>query len=289
MWEDIKSALEYTIIHIKGYELTVFDLITIVLTYILVRFLLYILQTKLKKVVFVKKNIEAGRQASILQILKYVIYTLFVIFALGKVGIDVSVIMAGSAALLVGLGFGIQHIFNDLMSGLIMLFEGNISFGDIIQVDGLLGKVEKVDLRTTKIHTRDAQTIIVPNHKFVEENIINWTHQTKYLRFEVAVGVAYGSDVRLVEKLLVECANEHKKVTDVPKPFARFIDFGSSSLDFKLYFWSNEIWRIEDIRSDLRFDIDAAFRENKITIPFPQRDLHIMSSQVPLFPSVGKE
>lgn len=283
MWEDIKNALEYTIIHIRGYELTVFDLITIVLTYLIVRFLLYILQTKLKKVVFVKKNIEAGRQASILQILKYVIYTLFIIFALGKVGIDVSVIMAGSAALLVGLGFGIQHIFNDLMSGLIMLFEGNISFGDIIQVDGLLGKVEKVDLRTTKIHTRDAQTIIVPNHKFVEENIINWTHQTKYLRFEVAVGVAYGSDVRLVEKLLVKCANDHEKVTDVPRPFARFIDFGSSSLDFKLYFWSNEIWRIEDIRSDLRFDIDAAFREKEITIPFPQRDLHIMSSQVPLF------
>lgn len=278
--EIISQILEYPLLKIHKYQLTPFDILLIIGMYIIVRLIVRLLKSKLTEFVFNKNNIELGRQASLLQIIQYILYTIFVTISLQIVGVDLSIVMAGSAALLVGLGFGIQHIFNDLVSGLIMLFEGNVEVGDIIDAGGLIGKIEKVGLRTSTVKTRDAFAIVIPNSKFINENVINWTHLNHVTRFEVAVGVAYGSDVQLVKKLLLHCAEEHGKAVDKPAPFVRFKDFGNSSLDFVLYFWSSDIWVIEDVKSDLRFMIDAAFRKHDICIPFPQRDLHIKSSEV---------
>ena len=277
------SFLNKELSPIERFHLTVSDILLIGLFFFGIRFLLFLIQTKLRKFIFMQKQVDKGRQQSLIQIFSYVLYTLFIIASMELVGIDVSLLLAGSAALLVGLGFGIQHIFHDLISGLIMLFEGNVEIGDIIDSGGLLGKVKKIGLRTSEVETRAGVSIIVPNAKFMTDNVVNWTHQWTNVRFEVKVGVAYGSDVQLVKQLLLDCAQKHEHIDANPKPFVRFADFGNSSLDFELFFWSKQVWAIEDIKSDLRFWIDEAFRAHKVEIPFPQRDLHIRSSDVPLY------
>lgn len=278
--EIIKKILEYPLIPIQKYELTLADILLVIAIYTVLKLVIRLIRSRLSKFFFERNNIEAGRQASILQIIQYILYTIFIAVSLEIVGVDLSIVLAGSAAVLVGLGFGVQHIFNDLVSGLIMLFEGKVEVGDIIDVGGLIGKVDKVGLRTSTVKTREASSIVIPNSKFISENVINWTHLNNVARFDVAVGVAYGSDVQLIKKLLLNCAHEHGKVVAKPAPFVRFTDFGSSSLDFVLYYWSTEIWFTEDVKSDLRFMIDRAFRQHNISIPFPQQDLHIRSSNV---------
>lgn len=285
MWEQIKGLLIEPLIPLGDkYHITGVDLLLILLAYVIAKFIMKVMRSRLTKMVFTRNNVDVGRRASLLQIIQYLVYTIFVVFSLETIGVDLSIVLAGSAALLVGLGFGIQQIFNDLVSGLIMLFEGNVAIGDVLELNDLVGKVESVGLRTSKVYTREGMTIVVPNSKFIIDNVINWTHLKQSVRFSVEVGVAYGSDVQLVKKILLHEADAHSKTVDQPKPFVRFINFGNSSLDFELCFWSHEVWTIEDVKSDLRFAIDKAFREQNIVIPFPQSDLHIKTSELPNWP-----
>ena len=191
-------------------------------------------------------------------------------------GIDVTLIIAGSAALFVGLGFGLQHIFNDWISGILILFEGTIQVGEIVEIEGgMVGKVTHVGLRISEITTRDNITVLVPNSKFINNNVVNWSRKEQLTRFHIEVGVAYGSDVNRVKEVLLQCAASHTEVLGKPKPFVRIKDFGESSVGFQLYFWSENSFYIENFKSDLRFKIDHLFRQNKINIPFPQRDVHV--------------
>ncbi len=224
------------------------------------------------------KGLNMGQSRTVFQLLKYALWVVAIILLLDSIGINITVIAASSAALLVGLGFGIQGLFNDYISGLVVLFEGLIKVGDVVEIESeLIGRVMDVGLRTSKILTRDNIIMIVPNHNFVGDKVINWSYNEPRTRFNVDVGVAYGSDVRLVEKLLVESALEQDEVINEPKPFVFFRDFGNSSLDFRLFFWVEEVFYVEILKSKIRFSIDAKFRENGVVIPFPQRDLHLKS------------
>jgi small-conductance mechanosensitive channel len=182
---------------------------------------------------------------------------------------------------LVGLGRGLQQIFSDIVSGVFLLLEGSVKIGDIMEVDGLIGKVTSIKLRTSEILTRDGIVIIVPNHKFITENVVNWSHNSEITRFNVKVGVAYGTDPKLVKEILAECAKENKEITTtgIYTPLVRLINFGDSSLDFELLFWSKKVFTIENTKSDLRFQIVTKFSEKGIQIPFPQRDLHLKSGK----------
>jgi small-conductance mechanosensitive channel len=140
--------------------------------------------------------------------------------------------------------------------------------------DGEVGRVVEIGLRTSKLETRSNIILIVPNSKLINDQVINWSHLEKRTRFSVKVGVAYGSDVDKVKQVLLTCAGQHNEISKTPAAFVRFSDFGESSLDFELLFWSTHIFRIEDVKSDLRFLINAGFKQNNITIPFPQRDVH---------------
>ena len=139
-------------------------------------------------------------------------------------------------------------------------------------------KIQEIGLRTSEAITRDDITVLVPNSMITTSKVINWSHQSERTRFNIKVGVAYGSDTKLVSKILMDCAEEHTLLNKTRKGFVNFKEFGESSLDFELYFWASEIFRIEIVKSDLRFMIDKAFRENGITIPFPQRDVHMKPS-----------
>ncbi len=225
-----------------------------------------------------RTGIDTGKGHTVFQIVKYFAWVITIVVIVGSTGISVTVLLAGSAALFVGLGFGIQSLFNDFVSGLIILFEGTLRVNDIVELEnGIIGRVQEIGLRTSKMLTRDNIVTIIPNNNFVGKNVINWSYNEHKTRFNVQVGVAYGSDVRLVEKVLIDCALEHEKIHRYPEPFVFFKDFGDSSLDFSLYFWIDESFLVEKVRSDLRFAINDKFKENNIEIPFPQRDLHIRS------------
>jgi small-conductance mechanosensitive channel len=243
------------------------------------RLAVYIIKKGLNR--YQKSSVTDGfdevREYTVGQLAKYLIYTFTIILSIESLGLDISILIASSAALFVGIGLGLQNIFNDITSGIFLLFEQTVAVGDVVEIDDLVGKVEKINIRTSKITTRDSITIVVPNHVLIGNKVINWSTENENTRFKIPVGVAYGSDTRLVEKVLINCAIEHNKVLKFPKPIVRFMDFGNSSLDFQLLFWTKDIWLVDIIRSDLRFMIDQAFRENNISIPFPQRDLHIKS------------
>lgn len=246
------------------------------LIFIIAEVLIWTLRRIFKKRIYPKPNIDIGKSHTIFQLLKYFIWITTILLILQTIGIKVTFLLAGSAALLVGLGLGLQEIFRDIVSGLILLFERNMKINDVVEVDQEIGKIKEIGFRTTKIETRDNIIHIIPNSKFITGDVVNWSHIQKLTRFNVDVGVAYGSDVRLVEKVLHDCAISHKKVAKKPIPFVRFTDFGDSSLDFQLFFWTDDSFFVENIKSDLRFEIDKNFREQKIQIPFPQRDVHII-------------
>ena len=208
--------------------------------------------------------------------MKYLVYILAVFLILETLGVRISVLLAGSAALLVGVGLALQDSFKDLVSGLILLGEGTVEVGDVVEVEGMVAKVMRIGLRTSRLETRDDTSIIVPNSKLVINNVSNWSHKETSNRFMVNVGVAYGTDVELVRELLLEVAGRHPDVLDQPAPSVQFIDFGESSLDFRLLFYSSRSFQIEFVKSDLRFAIVDIFEKNEIcVIPFPQRDIWI--------------
>jgi small-conductance mechanosensitive channel len=222
---------------------------------------------------------DQGSSHSIYLIVKYVIWVSVIAFCLETIGVKLTLLVASSAALLVGFGLGIQQIFHDIASGVILLFERNLKVNDIIEIENdIIGKVEEIGLRTSKILTRDNIVMIIPNSKLISDNVINWSHNEPLTRFRVEIGVAYGSDVEKVEKVLMNCANSHPHISNKRKAFVQFRNFGESSLDFHLYFWTRENFRVEFIKSDLRFAIDKAFKQEGIEIPFPQRDIHIKNS-----------
>jgi small-conductance mechanosensitive channel len=271
----IKEILDHTLVSTKHFDLTVSSVVVVVVTIILTVGIVYFIRLIFNRMI-AKERVEKGTGWSIFLIIKYLIWTIVIIVMLNTIGIKISILLASVAALLVGVGFGIQQLFNDIASGIIILLERDLKINDIIQLDdGTVGRVTKIGLRTSMIITRDDITMIIPNSKFVNDKVINWSHIEKNTRFHIDVGVSYGSDVVLVKKLLLDCAARHQKISAKPAPFVRFADFGDSSLDFQLYFWLDDTFLVENIKSDLRFMITEAFNANGIVIPFPQRDVHM--------------
>lgn len=219
------------------------------------------------------KQINVGSQYAINQLLQYFVYIIAALMALEALGFTLTLIWGGAAALLVGVGLGLQETFKDLFSGVILLFERRVEVGDVVEVDGLIGTVKRIGVRTSLVETRDNIVVIVPNSRLIVQHFVNWSHNDNKARFHISVGVAYGSDTELVKQLLLNVARSNAEVIRHPSPLVRFVNFGDSSLDFELHFWSSEFIRIEDVKSEMRFKIDQAFRENNITIPFPQRDI----------------
>lgn len=204
----------------------------------------------------------------------YFVYTIVTLILFDTIGLNLTTLFAASAALLVGIGLALQTFIQDIISGVFILADQSVHVGDIIQVDGQVGKVERIQLRTTRAVTRDNRVLIIPNHKFMASILYNWTENGTLTKEVVAVGVAYNSDINQVRELLLNIAREHSMVLKKPAPVVLFNDFGESSLDFELLFSINKSFESNIVKSDIRFAIDKAFRENNIEIPFPQRVVH---------------
>jgi potassium efflux system protein len=230
----------------------------------------------LRKQILVDSGLELGFQESIATVTTYLLWGLGILVALNVMGLSTTSIAVAFGALSIGLGFGLQNIFNNFISGLILLFERPVQVGDVVQVNDVWGTVMKITVRSTVVQTFDNASLIIPNSDMISNQVTNWSFKDPRLRRIITIGVAYGSDVELVRETLLEVARGHRKVLKSPKPDVLFDDFGDSALIFKLRLWST-IDDFVQVETDIRFEIDRLFRERKIEIPFPQQDIHLRS------------
>ena len=222
----------------------------------------------------VSRNFTAERKGKfkpIFGFLNYSIYTIIVLLALQNMGVELTAIFAASAALLVGIGFALQTFFQDIISGVFILIDQSVHVGDIIEVDGKVGKVENITLRTTRAVTIDNKVLVIPNHLYLTNTLYNWTENGVLTKETIQFGVAYKTDVNLLKEAIIEITNSHPKVLKNPAPFLLFEDFGDSALMFQLFFSMNKSFEANIVKSDLRFKIFERLKVLNIEIPFPQR------------------
>lgn len=274
--ETIRKFLEFHLVTVGEYTIQVYTLVSILAIFIITKLVLGLIKKALSRKKGINK-LDKGSAYALFHIIRYVIWVISVGLILETIGFRVTVLIAGSAALLVGIGLGLQQTFNDIISGIILLSEQSIKIDDVLEIDGDVVKIQRIGLRTSAgLNTNDI-SIIIPNSLITTNKVINWSHQTQNTRFKIDVGVAYGSDVDQVIKILEESAFEHPDVTNRELTEARLANFGNSSLDFQVLFFSENIFRINRVKSDIRRIINKKFIDNKIAIPFPQLDLHVKS------------
>tara|TARA_R110002124_G_scaffold233406_1_gene398749 strand:- start:124618 stop:125577 length:960 start_codon:yes stop_codon:yes gene_type:complete len=228
------------------------------------------------------KKIRAANRALILKIVQIFTYFIAALLALDIVGIDLTTLTVFSGAMGIGLGFGLQKIASNFISGLILMFERSIEIDDLIELsDGTFGFIRKASARFTLIETLDGKEILVPNEDLITSRVTNWTYSNKRGRIEIPIGVSYGTDIELAQKLILESAAAHPKSMKDPEPRVYLRNFGDSSVDFILHFWVADICEGRWLpQSEVMFTIWRVFKENKIEIPFPQRDVHIHNKSV---------
>jgi small-conductance mechanosensitive channel len=238
--------------------------------------IVHIGRTLLDEKVLGKKALEPGLKDSVITISSYLGWSIGLLMALASVGVNATSLAVVFGALSVGIGFGLQTIFNNFISGLILLFERPIQVGDTIEIGGIWAEVKKINVRATVVQTFDNASVIIPNSEFISQQVTNWSFKDRRMRQNLDVGVAYGADIDRVEKTLLEIADGFDSVLKYPSPQVLFIDHGDNALLFRLRFWV----QVEDsaiVPSQIRFAIDKRFRALDIEIPFPQRDIHIRS------------
>ncbi len=271
-WESVQNFLNLHINFSEKISVSILDLIIIItaifITTLVLRIVLKLITKNLPENDKSKFNVVYGY-------FRWLVYLVILLITLHSVGVNVTAVFAASAALLIGIGLALQTLFQDIISGVFILVDQTVHVGDIIEIEGKVGRVEEIKLRTTRAVTIDNKVLIIPNHLYLENSLYNWTQNGTTTRESVNVGVAYGSDVQLVKKLLLQAASTHPDVLSEPEPTVVFTDFGDSSLNFKIVFTINDSFKAQFPKSDVRFEIDKLFRENNITIPFPQRDVHI--------------
>ena len=280
IWGAIKSFLDLGFTLGSGNQevrIAVWTLLLVILSFVGARLFLKWIR------VLLTRNMQEPDKLKFISFFMFVQYITYIIvgFAvLSASGINVTPFLAASAALLVGLGLALQELFQDVIGGVFIFIDKSLLVGDIVEVDGKVARVLEVTLRTTRAITRDDKIVVIPNHKFISEIIINYTQNHKTTRESVKIGVAYGSDVKKVEALLLQSVSEQRGVLKTPKSFVLFDDFGESALQFSVLFFISDSFSVPKIKSEIRFRIDQLFREHNISIPFPQRDIHIINKTV---------
>ncbi len=278
----LRTFLQYDIIPKFGsFHLSFMDIISIVILFAICRFIINVFRIYMERRFKDSDDFDEGTRFVYVQLAKYIVYTFAVIITLQILFENLDFLLTGSAVFLGALGFGVQNIFKDMVSGVILLFEGTIKVGDIIRVvqpstsEDMIARVLKINVRTTKIETRDGNTLIIPNSTLTQDHVENWSFGSDLTRFNIKVGVAYGSDTELVRKLLKQAALSHPEVKKTETIIVRMNDFGNNALEMELFFWADQTWQVELHKSEIRFEIDRLFRQHSIVIPFPQRTLHV--------------
>lgn len=276
-WQQIVDLANRPFFHLGSAPISLSTLLQLVLVFVVVIMGARLTSSFLRTRVLARTSLDVSQQYSIARIASYVVGMVGLLVGLSTVGIDLTSLTVLVGALGVGLGFGLQNVVNNFVSGLIILFERPFQLGHRVELGGTVGRVEKIGARSTIIVTNDNIAMIVPNSKFIEEEVTNWSlGGDRRVRFGLPVGVSYGSDPRQVERLLLEVARKGANVLAVPEPVVVFLGFGDSSLDFELRVWTDSLFeRPKVFMSPLYFAIWDSFKTHGIEIPFPQRDLHV--------------
>lgn len=275
IWGSIKEFLEFGIHYGSGdktIDITIGLILLLTIAFFVTAFFMKWVRW------FFTRSMESEDKlkfVSIFKFIKYLVYIVVILLTMSAAGINITILITASAALFVGLGLALQELFQDIIGGIFIILDKSLRVGDIVEIDSKVGKVFEIKLRTTRAITRDDKIIIIPNHHFISDIVYNYTQNHKTTRETVKIGVAYGSDIQLVTSILESILQGQKGVLKSPKPFVLFDDFGDSALLFSLNFFISDSFIDPRIKSELRYRIDAEFRKNSITIPFPQRDVHI--------------
>jgi small-conductance mechanosensitive channel len=265
---------------VGGVRLSPADILLGILAFFIILAVVRAFRGALSTRVLSQTRIDPGLQHSISKGIGYVGFVAAAAIAVLVMGVDLSGIAIVAGALSVGIGFGLQNVVNNFVSGLILLIERPIKVGDWVVVGTTEGMVKQINVRSTEIETFRRASVIIPNADLISNSVTNWTHKDRYGRIDLPIGVAYGTDTRKVEEVLLEVARKHERVLSFPAPFVVFQNFGNSSLDFELRAYTGDVlWQVL-IASDMRHEIDKRFKEEGIEIPFPQRVVH-MAPQAP--------
>lgn len=286
--EILDRILNFPLIRLERGPLTLVTLLELAVLVAAVFVFEIIVRRVILRRILERTRLQPSVRFALTRIAGYIILTLGIYQSLTLVGIDLSSLAIVAGAIGVGLGFGLQNVISNFISGFIILIERPISIGDRVEVGETTGKVQRIGLRSTSVVTNDNITIIVPNSAFITERVTNWSHDDARVRVRIPFGVAYGSDVNRLKASMVEMAKDHPGVLSDPPPDLLFTGFGESSLDFELGVWSTDYNdRPLGFRSGLLYAIEARLREIGIEVPFPQRDLHLRSGSLVLRPGDG--
>jgi len=280
---DIIKAVYRPYFHIGGLPITPVLLFKSFVFLALLRMFSGMIRRLMENRVLIRTSLATGQQYAYAQITSYLVFLFGLLIGLQWAGVNMSSLVILGGALGIGIGFGMQNIANNFVSGIILLLERPIQVGDRVEVGDTHGDVVRIAARSTWIRTNANVVMIIPNSEFINNHVTNWTANDRQVRFPIPLGVSYGSDPEVVRNVLMEVADNHPDVLNVPPPDLLFTGFGDSSLNFELRVWT--ITRVQyprELASELYFMIFKAFKEHGITIPFPQRDLHVKSVSVPI-------
>lgn len=276
--EKLKGVMNYVVFDVQGSNFTLLTLIYLVISITILIFASKKITHFLEHKFFASRIAERGNRSAIVTIIRYLILVFGFLFIFKSAGFELGAFSWLLGALGVGLGFGLQNITNNFISGIIILFERPIKVGDRIQVGDISGDVISISMRSTTIVTNDNISVIVPNSQFINGNVTNWSHNDRLVRFHYPVGVAYKEDPEKVRDIVLEIAKNHSGVLKDPAPAFWFVEYGDNSLNFELVVWtSTYIQKPVVLKSELYYEIFKEFTKHNIEIPFPQRDLHIRS------------
>ena len=271
--EEANSILDYTFTFSKEISISLKGLLFVAVALVITAFVLKLVRR------FITRKMPENDKVKFISVFSYIRWVVFLVIfliAMDASGVNVTAVFAASAVLLIGVGLALQTLFQDIISGIFILVDQSVHVGDIIELEGKVGRVLDIRLRTTRAVTIDNKVLVIPNHLYLTNILFNWTENGTETRESVTVGVAYGSDVELVKQVLLAATKKYDKILKNPEPKVLFTDFADSSLNFKLVFSLNDSFETRFVQSDLRFEIDKKFKENNITIPFPQRDVHLI-------------
>ena len=274
--ESIEEFLDIHLLSTDEYVITLGEALVIpavaILGLLLIRWVGKVASSQMTK-----RNISPDAAQIVSRAITVVGLIVLVVTILDLIHVPLTAFAFISGAIAIGVGFGAQNIINNFISGWILMWERPVRINDYIEIGGTTGTVEKINTRSTRVRRVDGVHMLVPNSKLLEETVVNWTLVDKLLRSIVRVGVAYGSDVTVVENILRQVTTEHPLVRSEPEPQVIFEDFGDNALIFDVYFWVDSAGEksARQIRSDIRFQIDNHFRNSGVVVAFPQRDVHI--------------
>lgn len=276
-----KDFLDYKFIHFKKLSISFENVLLVIFIIFGARVTINFVQLYLHRRFRKDEHYDKGTEYVYMKLTKYIVFIIAFFLVLSALDVQPTFFLGSSAALLVGLGLGLQDVFKDMFSGFVLLFEGSVKVGDVIEFsdansgEPIVAKILEISVRTTRIETRDGNILIVPNAKLTQEYVENWSHGSTLSRFRINVTVAYDSNTQLISDLLIQAAMSHPKVKKSEPVQVRLNNFTDNGLSMELIFWADQSWDINQYKSEIRFEIDRLFRHYKIVIPYPQRTVHM--------------